>query len=79
LYPRRYSISSLVCIIVPTFVEVAEIIIIAEFEFSPNKACSFPAVVEFFFYILFVIKLKAFSKLIKASYSLLIIFIRKLP
>ena len=53
--------------------------IMAEFVFSPNSVCSFITVEVFFFCILFEITLNAFSKFMMASYSLLMIFIRKAP
>ena len=44
LYPMINSISSFVLIMVPILVEVAEMIIIAEAEFSPKMVYSFTGI-----------------------------------
>jgi hypothetical protein len=65
--------------ILPTLVDVADINITAAAEFSPKILYSVPTADVIFFESLFCNTFTAFSKVVMASYSLLIMFNRKVP
>jgi hypothetical protein len=64
---------------VPTCVDVADIIMMAEPVFSPNYACSFFSIFEDGLLTLLLNTLNAFSNTPSASNSLLMICSRKNP